>query len=210
MVWGSIPKTWIDYPVVCVASGASLNKYDIEYLRLARLADKCRVIVVNDCYLLCPWADHLHFCDLKWYEWHKDKPEFKSFQGIKSTLSEEMPDNEVIKLQKGERFGFSTNPNVVNHGGNSGYQAVNIAILYGAKDIYMLGYDCKPQTHNGSLKMHWFGDHKIKTPISVCNIWLQAWESITRDIEVNNINLVNITRDTAIKNIKKRKLKDIL
>jgi uncharacterized Rossmann fold enzyme len=43
----------------------------------------------------------------------------------------------------------------VNGGGNSGYQAINLAYHLGAERVILLGYDM----HCHSGQSHWFGDH---------------------------------------------------
>jgi len=50
---------------VVVASGPSLTREDVEYCR-----DKAKVIVVNDCYRLAPWADICYASDYDWYRLH--------------------------------------------------------------------------------------------------------------------------------------------
>ena len=43
----------------------------------------------------------------------------------------------------------------VHFGGNSGFQAINLAFLWGATRIILLGFDCKAVAG----KDHWFGQH---------------------------------------------------
>ncbi|HCZ48509.1 MAG TPA: hypothetical protein DCZ11_05850, partial [Gammaproteobacteria bacterium] len=47
--------------------------------------------------------------------------------------------------------GLSASPLRIHQGGNSGYQALNLAVLLGAERVILLGYDM----HGG----HWHGRH---------------------------------------------------
>lgn len=194
----SISRDWQGETVVCIASGPSLTDADVEKVRKAHAQGKCKVIVVNDNYLKAPWADHLHFCDAKWYEWHHRKEEFKSFTNVITTLADNVPDSRVKRLCKGEQKGLSALPDTINHGSNSGYQAVNIAVLRGAKKIVLLGYDMQGQKTDKDIKMHWFGDHKIKTPPAVCNIWLDCWPSAKECLDFLEIKVIQATRETSL------------
>jgi hypothetical protein len=54
---------------------------------------------------------------------------------------------------KGEwRDGLSTSWDCIHYGHSSGYQALNLAVLHGAKEIYLCGYD---MNYKG-LKRHYF------------------------------------------------------
>lgn len=193
----TINKSWSGYPVVCIASGCSLNDSDVAYVYNMRRLDKCRVIVVNNNYLKAPWADHLHFCDKQFFEWHKINPAFTSLDMRMTTLSNEFS-GEMIELNVGMLLMGKTgglvldSDNTIATGGSSGYQAVNIAALYGARKIILLGYDCKDD--NG--KVHWFGNHPQPTCPSVFKEQLKWWR--TMPDELGDIRVINCTRDTAL------------
>jgi len=151
-----------------IASGPSLLKEDVEKLKNEK------VIVINDNYLLAPFAKALYFCDEKWYNWHKEKPEFRAFQGQKYsqnkswTHQEEAKQDGVIFLDSEPETGLSTNPEKLHQGSNSGIQAINLAYHLGAREIILLGYDMQPT----GGKSHWFGDH----PDKVVSNWY-SWSS---------------------------------
>lgn len=54
--------------------------------------------------------------------------------------------------------GLSFDSSFIIAGSNSGFQALNLAVLFGSKKILMLGIDCT--IVNGNT--HWFGDHPGK------------------------------------------------
>jgi len=119
-------------------------------------------VVVQDAYRIMPWADVLYGCDARWWDAHAG---CMGFSGDKwSTHSRdgcaddkyETAEKYGLRLVKGEPgAGFSTNPSVIHYGDNSGFQAVNLAILLGSTYIVLVGFDMR----HISGKSHFFGDH---------------------------------------------------
>lgn len=155
---------------------------------------KARVVAVNDAYRLAPWADLLYACDYRWWTWH---PGARQFAGIKATYSEtaarEWPD---IKWVRGERNtkGLSTDPGKINCGQNSGYQAINIAYLLGARKIILLGYDMKPAAD----RAHWFGEHPNRIR-SNYRAWLTNYQTIADQLPALGLTVINATPGSALR-----------
>lgn len=205
-MYGQIPRAWPDSTVVCIASGPSLTDDDIEYVRKQREAGNCRVIVVNDNYRKAPWADHLHACDKQWYKWHKEAVINlnMSMSTLANELTQWMIDKGIILLQRGLDIGLSQSQGRISMGNNSGYQAVNVAYLFGAKKIILLGYDCKPSGD----KTHWFGNHPNPTSPTVFKEQEKYWEQLPEWLEKFNIEVINCTRDTAITSLPRMTLEE--
>lgn len=176
-----------------VGSGASLRREDI--FKASKHVD--RVIVINDNYLLYPQADILYFCDAKWANYHQERKEYKEFKGIKATLSKH-PTADWHFKNAGE-YGLSIKYTELCNGGNSGYQAINLALLLGARKIYLLGFDCKADDPASS---HWFGDHTFAK--SVTGVWDRVlkmyWQQFPEVLKKNypDRQIINLTRDTAL------------
>ena len=150
---------WRDSAAVCIAGGPSLTESQVGAVRAAHEKGACRVIAVNDAYRLAPFADLLFFADSKWWEWHREKPEFKAFAGQKCTIQSTgamVGDDEIHMLRNGGREGISRDSAELRTGGNSGHCALNIAAMAGAAHIALLGYDAR---QGENRKKHWFGDH---------------------------------------------------
>ncbi|WPE19947.1 hypothetical protein [Shinella zoogloeoides] len=138
--------------VVIIAGGPSVTVNDVRTIGLARAAERCSVIAVNDAVYPCWFADHLHACDARWWIEHFGVP---GFAGAKTSL-EAVPFDDVITLTNTGIEGFDPNPGAIRSGSNSGYQAVHIAAKAGARRIVLIGLD---YTDDGA-RMHWFGTHK--------------------------------------------------
>lgn len=142
---------------IVAATGPSLTE---------EVAERCRghrVIAVNDAYRLLPFADVLYAGDRDWWEMHEGCPDFA---GEKWTAHEpRLNDKAVIaaryllNLVGGPRAidaeGFSLDPALIHYGNCSGFQAINLAILFGAKMIRLVGFDMR--VVDG--RRHFFGDH---------------------------------------------------
>lgn len=135
-------------PCVVVASGPSLTADDVNYCR-----DRAAMIVVNDNYKLAPWADVLYAADPEWWDHHRGAP---GFNGLRLTQDAGAARRWRLNyVESIDRPGFSLEPGVIHRGDNSGFQALNLAVLWECSPIVLLGFDMKM----AGRKRHWFGDH---------------------------------------------------
>lgn len=103
--------------------------------------------------------------------------------------------------------GLSEQRNGLATGQNSGHQAINLAVLLGARRILLLGFDMKPA---GDGRFHWFGDHPIKTPRNVFSAMLQAFPKTLDPLARLGVEVVNCTPDSALQCYRKAPLRDEL
>lgn len=119
-------------------------------------------IAVQDAYRLMPWADVVYGCNASWWRVHQDCGGFAgekwASHGVKGHDSKlEAARNWGVRLVEGRHGeGFSTNPEFIHYGSNSGFQAINLALLFGCKKIVLVGYDMR---YVGG-KPHFFGSHR--------------------------------------------------
>jgi uncharacterized Rossmann fold enzyme len=109
-----------------------------------------------------------------------------------------------LKVIHGEhKSGFGWN-NYIHFGGNSGFQAVNLAILFGAKEIALLGFDMQI-TNN---KRHFFGDHegKMNKP-SPYTQWIKHFEEAAKDMR--DVKIVNCSRQTSLSCFDRKNIEDL-
>jgi hypothetical protein len=178
-----VPRLWPNATVVCAGSGPSLTAADLKFCRGAG-----RLIVVNDAYTLAPWADCLYAADDKWWKWHKGVP---GFAGMKYTIKptrKPWPDLHTMKNTGHE--GIETAPDGLRTGFNSGYQAIGMAVHFGASRIVLLGYDMRGD--------HFFGSHRDKSrPPFAASI--AAFQSAVEPLAKLGVAIVNCTPGSAIK-----------
>lgn len=163
-----VPPTWKGRDCIVAAPGPSLTGDVVRRVRLARMAYSWKVLAVQDAYKVLPHADVMYGCCPTWWRVHKTCP---GFEGEKwSTHDKEVTNNKIntdkalghpiadfgMRLVAGEHGDeFSTDPGLIRYGSNSGFQAINLAILFGARKIVLVGYDMRCV----SGKSHFFGDH---------------------------------------------------
>lgn len=119
-----------------------------------------RVIAVNDAYRLLPEAAVLYACDLAWWQSHNF---CAGFAGEKWTSHSLSPKNDKRSMPAGfmiiegrDGAGFSRDAAAIHYASNSGFQAVNLALLFGADPIILVGFDMRPIEG----RTHFFGEHK--------------------------------------------------
>jgi len=142
---------------VVAAPGPSLASA-VDHVR----ASNWPVIAVQDAYRLLPEADILYGCDAKWWNHHRGCPDFRGEKWSSHNHKDHADDKRVvaelfnINLINGKAgAGFSTDPKLIHYGDNSGFQAINLAIVCGANHIVLVGYDMR----HVDGKAHFFGDH---------------------------------------------------
>ncbi len=159
---------------------------------------KIPVIVVQDAWRRIPWADVLYGCDARWWNYHKGAPEFRGERYSTTDRGTNRKENEAeaygIQLLWGVHgTGFSRKPDTLHYGSNSGFQAINLAILFGCTDIALVGFDW----HRPGGKTHFFGEH----PPGFGNANFSTW---TREMQIaadrlEGVNIVNCTPDSALR-----------
>lgn len=83
-------------------------------------------------------------------------------------------------------------------GGNSGFQAVNLAYIMGAKTILLLGFDM--------FGTHFFGKHPPKLDVmSPFRNFIESFASIKKDVEI-----INCSRQTALDCFPKMPIESVL
>jgi hypothetical protein len=146
------------------------------------------VVAVNDAFRLAPAADVLYAADSQW--WDVNAQEALKFQGIKLTADKTVAYRKVVKLKQTGLEGYDPEPGCVRTGGNSGYQAVHVAIQAGAKRILLLGFDM--------TGTHFFGRHKAplrNTPEPSFANWIQRFPALIG----RGAQIINCTPGSALR-----------
>lgn len=197
-----VPNTWAGDTCVILAGGPSLSP-DIA----TKLGGKVHVITINDSWRLFPFADALYFGDAAWWQMQKDmnlrtvegRFSFHDmiYKGFWVTIADFAEHPQVRCLWSTGQEGLETNPVALRTGSNSGYAAINLAYLYGAKRIILLGYDMKCQGE----KTHWHNGPRERAGVfSVAlNAFLYHFESLVEPLKQAGVEVINSTPDSALK-----------
>ena len=200
----SVPRCFDGETVVCIGSGPSLMKEDVDFIEKKA---KTRAIGCNDAYRMAPWIDVLYAADHAWWQQHIRYVEMVCAAQLwtqSKTARDQWDLNWVILT---DEPGLSHDPMTIHSGGHSGYQALNLAYLMGAKRILLLGYDC--QRTRG--QDHWFGQHigGLTTAMDV-EKWVAAYDSAWGDLRLDDVEVINCSRSSAITCFPKSTIRKVL
>lgn len=129
--------------------------------------------------------------------WHEYAEELETFAGECWTTNTEAARVYGLNFIRGEvGNGLPKHRHdCIRLGGNSGYQAVGLAVHFGAARVVLLGYDMR----NDGAQTHWHGNHKaLGNPIpQKFRDWCAAFSELQRDIG-DRCEIVNASRVTAL------------
>lgn len=218
-------QKWKGETCVVMASGPSLDQKDpdarfqVEVIEAAHAQKRTRVITVNDTYLLAPFADAHYAGDRRWWSYHIDimkgkveHPDTKNKYLCRGEFwTRDNGSAEMYKLNRINTdaiLGLSKRPGYVNHGTNSGQQAIGLAYQFGCNRILLVGFDCK-YAKDGTA--HFFGNHPSGWGNAPgINHWVTYFRSLGKDLQDAGIECVNCSLDTAIDAFKLGKIEDFI
>lgn len=151
----------------------------------------------------------LYAADLRWWEWHASDPDLRRFEGQRCTIMNTGGSNrdaEVFLLHNYGIEALSDKPNGLCTGSTSGYQAVNLAYLAGAKRIALIGYEM----HFPGGRSHWHAGHPVKDLSSNYERWARNYQSMLPQLSVAGVEVINCTPDSRITAFRKDSLESVL
>lgn len=197
----SVPRAWLGDTAFIVGGGPSLRGFNPE-----RLRGRGRVIVINRMVLPSadgvwpgiPWADVMYFCDEKY--WRVDGARVREFYkgGCLVTMARLPNDPDIHRLSRRARVGLSPDPRQLCHGSNSGFQAINLAYLFGARRIILLGIDMaigedgRTHTHEG------YGPCVQEVELHLKAVFLPKFPSLVKPLKDAGVEVINASPRSAL------------
>lgn len=183
-----------------LATGPSQNQTDIDLIR-----GKGTVYAVNNAIFMAPWADVHYACDEYWWKTYSPRrPEW--FHGERLTISPYYYRHQCKRIPsehdpKAQGFGRTA----IRTGHNSGFQALNLAIIRRFKTICLSGFD---HQHTND-KRHCHDDHPPGMGnAGAVNLWINAMNAAARD--TYGAKVINCTRETALECFERMTLEDFI
>jgi len=116
------------------------------------------------------------------------------FAGIRATQDEGAAKKYGLKWIRGVlKPGISLDPSLIHFGKNSGFQALNLAVLLGATRVLLLGFDM-----GGT---HFFGAHPPglrNTPPEHFAIFIRAFAEAAEALRRAGVDVINCTPGSAL------------
>lgn len=162
---------------------------------------------MNSSFRLAPWADVLYACDAPWWSTYLHQVRQQFFGELWTQSTQARDQYGVHWMPSNKQPGLSDAPGVIADGGNSGHQAIGLAHQFGASRVVLLGYDFQ-RTYG---KSHWHGDH----PRPLGNLgdlpkWIARMNQLAVDARAQGMEIINCTRETALKCFPRAPLEDAL
>lgn len=208
MLHQKIPNSYPGKGWVVVAPGPSLDIATVQKVEFLRKRGFL-VCAVQDAYRLVHWPDILYGCDAAWWDLHGERACYAwncwSSHSEGTDEKRATADKYGLNLVAG-RFesGFSYDQRFIHYGSNSGFQAVNLAILFGAKRIYLVGFDMRRIND----KSHFFGEHPDGLQITGSyECFIRAFEVAARGLPAG-IKIYNATPGSALRCFERASLDD--
>jgi len=197
---------WAGGTCAIVASGPSAVREPFHLLQERR---DIKVVAINTSFQLVPWADMLYACDGKWWDHYKGVPEFA---GIKVTYDRDAARKHNLHRIDVARFGndlLISNPGLVGAGGNSGFQALNLMVQIGLRQIILIGFDMRV---DGGGHWHPRHPHPLSNPDAACNIprWRKSLDGAARKLHELGVKVVNCSMVSDLKAYQKMPLEKVL
>jgi hypothetical protein len=192
-----VERLWPGETFVILGCGPSLNAEDVHAVN-----GFARVIAINAAHMLAPYADVMYAADARYWAHVKGAP---AFQGLKYSLeagSAKWPGVQVLRNCGTQ--GLELDPTGLKSGGNSGYQAINLAVHLGAARILLLGYDMGPRRG----QHHFTADYPWAPPNYP--IFLRHFPAIVEPLKAYGVEVVNCTPGSVLKCFPHQSLADAL
>jgi len=187
-----------------LASGPSMLLQDANAVR-----GKGTVVAINNTVQLAPWADILYSCDPAWWETYPKL--WRNFPGRKVAREGKAKHPEGIEIIPASHD-MPLGRNGLANGHSSGYQAINLAYLEGARTIVLLGFDMQ---HTYGMA-HWHGNHGRSAngqPLGnfgCADLARKHFPALADALRREGVRVVNCSRETALTCFERMPLKDAL
>lgn len=196
---------WTGEAVAIVASGPSAKQASP-----AQLSGRAKVIAIKKSLELAPFADAVYGCDYPWWRSVGGLPDFK---GLRLSYAPKACDQfgcvrvEIPTPMRDELLFGKTG--AVGGGGNSGFQALNLAAQLGARRVLLVGIDC--QDRSGA---HWYGRNNWQgggnPGENNFKRWRAAFMTAAKQLEERGVEVVNASPLTDVKAFPKRSIAETL
>jgi len=235
MIRWRVPRIWPDSTVFVVGGGPSLTMEQLETLRQHKAEGHYRVLGINKAFELGGWVDAVYFGDKKYY----DKFRKKMVQFYPGLLVSTVPQCErdryvkYVGKDRKKRHGISERPDAICWNKNSGCSGINLAYLFGATHIILLGFDMAPMPDPTPIKTttkkgedrpkatHWhdgypeFGrpsrDETGKPPTKLpYNRYLKVIPQIAKDAKRLGLQITDCSLKGQIKHWSKRSVEELI
>lgn len=149
-----------------------------------------RIIAVNNAFTLRPDADLLYFSDRRWYDWNRDALDAYRGPLMVTRQAPRDPAHDVKVMTRNLRIALSRDPDEVA-GYCGGANALNLAYLFGAREIILLGFDMRA---NGN----WHEMHRTPQSAGAHQRFIPYFVRMAPELKREGVRVINATPGSAL------------
>ncbi len=159
IIGGGHSVPWMfDVPKNIIKGVCSGAMFPISYSEYLSPIHSAHVIGINNAYQLGSWIECLFFGDSSWFLVHQKR--LANWPGLKVTCSPRFANGKrkgikYLAKDSGHRRGISSHPGKLSWNSNSGAAAISLAVKFGVRRIFLLGFDMQ----KSGKYTHWHGSH---------------------------------------------------
>lgn len=183
-------RIWDGQDVYIIGGGPSLQKFNWDILKDKRSVG-CNQAFLHG-YRIC---EICIFGDLTWWENFKDSLGF--FKGLVVTNAPKLKESDCEWLLWMRRVSRGLDTEALAWNGNTGASAINLALILGAKRVFLLGFDMKKGNDGEN---NWHPYHKDDPGIDIYDGFLKGFEDVARDLPLkfSGCEIINVTNDSDL------------
>lgn len=194
---------WSGDTVVVVGTGPSVMDVDLTAAR-----GRAKVFVIKSEYRFAPWADALYGIDKEWWITNRGAPDFAGLKFSPSPTACRLFQLKQVRLRPRADI-LTAETGVIGcglrtGGGHSGFQALNLAVQFGARRLLLVGFDMT----GGRRFLHEEGVSKFD-PRRLPE-WREAMDAAAPQFDRLVVEVVNCSPGSALKAYRKARLEDAL
>lgn len=188
---------WQGETCAIIASGPSTKRVNVSLLR------DCgwHTLAIKENSQIAPWAECVYGCDAAWWRNELGLPKYKGLRvSVTGALSAMYPDIKIARIiaHNDHLLLKESEAGTLGSGGNSGFQALNLALQFGARRVLLIGYDMSDE-----FGQHWYGPNKGngRTNPGPWNFgrWRKAFDGAAAQLKGTGIEVLNASEFTSLK-----------
>ena len=195
----SFTRDWSAGSTAILACGPSLTRAQAEHCR-----GRARIVAVNCAIEVAPFAAALYACDARWWEHYgaavpAGVERFTQLPADPSDVAGRRQRAAVAQFGLNALPGYrgaGLEPRGLRYGFSSGHQAINLAALFGARRIVLLGFDMQPR--DGREHFHAPHPWARLQPADKYAKHIAAMVVLASDCAAAGVEVLNASADTAL------------
>jgi len=183
-------KVWEGQDVFIIGGGNSLEHFDWNLLKAEN------TIGCNDAFQhgkeICKICV---FGDVRWFTTFEQ--ELALYKGVVFTNSQQLQKTKLPWLWTMPRKGSGLHEDALGWNANTGAEAINLALLLGAKRIFLLGFDMHLSKDG---KSNWHRNRLDKPNENIYSKFLRGFVALSKDLpkKFPGVEIINVTDDSGL------------